>query len=55
MQPNYGIEMRLDVPVPARDGVALSADTAHRERRDRSIVNALVGHRERSAATLAIS
>jgi putative CocE/NonD family hydrolase len=26
MQPNYGIEMRLDVPVPARDGVALSTD-----------------------------
>jgi 4-oxalocrotonate tautomerase len=29
------------------------ADFAHRERADRSIVNAPIGHRERSAATLA--
>jgi hypothetical protein len=29
-------------------------DTAHRERRDRAMVNAPIGHRERSAATLAV-
>ncbi len=29
-------------------------NTAHRERCDRSIVNAPIGHRERSAATLAV-
>ena len=29
-----------------------NADTAHREHADRSIVNAPIGHRERSVATL---
>ena len=39
---------------PNGEKVGLDADTAHRERRDHSIVNAPIGHHERSAATLVI-
>jgi len=49
-------------PIDDQDAAALAyvaleyqmRNTAHRERCDRSIVNAPIGHRERSAATLAV-
>ncbi len=34
--------------------LARAADTAHREHADRAILNTPIGHRERSAATLAV-
>jgi len=45
--------VRLASLVRMNARMSSAADSGHREHQDRSIVNAPIGHRERSAATLA--